>query len=589
MNSAGNGIGPFRALGLLAAACLAPAAAAGQGLELAAELVANGLIRPVALVAPDDGSGRLLVAEQTGAIRIVRDGVVEPQPFLDLSSEIGCCGELGLLGLVLHPDFAANGSFYVAYTELAANAAGARDLLVVRFSVSADPDLADAASGLLLLRVVQPFTNHNGGHLAFGPDGYLYIGSGDGGSGGDPLDRGQALDTLLGKILRIDVDGADPGRAYAVPADNPFAGDALAGCAESCPAGPCGDTCDEIWVYGLRNPWRFGFDPANGDLYIGDVGQFAWEEVDYQPAGSLGGENYGWRRMEGGHCYNPPSECNDGSLSLPVLEYSHDVGCSITGGEVYRGAGHPRLDGVYLYADYCTGLVSGTVPRCDGAWESRTLVDLPFLVSSFGRDTGDEVYVLDYDLSDGAVYRLGLSASSGGPALRVDPQPIDFGSLPPGGPATLELLLTNENTGPEALRVSEVAVVGGDGAFALDPAGGSDPCSSIGPCLPPGASCTMELLFSSSQQSWHLATLTGAGNTQPVAVAAGACTAAAVVTLDGTEVTGDAVYDACDRLEVGPDFTVAASGSVLLRAGNSIGFADGTTVAGELTAVSGLP
>ena len=230
----------------------------------------------------------------------------------------------------------------------------------------------------------QPFGNHNGGNLAFGPDGYLYIGAGDGGSGGDPGNRAQDKGDILGKILRIDPEGTppaepndlcDPDAAYGIPPDNPFVGGS-------------GD-CDEIWAYGLRNPWRFSFDRETGDLWIGDVGQNAIEEIDFQPASSSGGENYGWRLMEGGTCFNPPTDCNDGSLILPVLQYSHGsdpCSGSVTGGYRYRGDLYPQLRGVYFYGDFCKGTLRGTVPRCDGVWEPRILLNAGFLISAFGED-----------------------------------------------------------------------------------------------------------------------------------------------------------------------------------------------------------
>jgi glucose/arabinose dehydrogenase len=230
--------------------------------------------------------------------------------------------------VAFHPNYVGNGFFYVSYTD----AAG--DSVIARYSVSADPNRADLASGVILLTITQPFSNHNGGQLQFGPDGYLYISIGDGGSGGDPQNNGQNLGNLLGKILRIDVASGFP---FAVPADNPFVG--------------VGGAREEIWSYGLRNPWRFSFDRLTGDLFIGDVGQSSWEEVDFQPAGSAGGENYGWRLMEGSSCFNPSTDCNNGTLTLPIREYDHTVGCSVTGGYRYRGSANFDLEGFYFYGD----------------------------------------------------------------------------------------------------------------------------------------------------------------------------------------------------------------------------------------------
>ena len=277
---------------LLLAALSYPALAA-DAIEL--ELLAGGLDRPLGLIDAGDGSGRLFIVEQVGSIRIHDNGEVLSTPFLDLSSRVSCCNERGLLGLAFHPDYAQNDFFFVNYTDASGRT------VVSRFSVSGDPNRADAGSEVEVLSFDQPFSNHNGGHLAFGPDGYLYIATGDGGSGGDPQNNGQQLDTLLGKILRVDVDGLP----LAIPPDNPFVGDTTAR--------------DEIWAYGLRNPWRFSFDRRTGDLFIADVGQDRREEIDLQPSGSPGGQNYGWRRMEGSICFQPASGCTDGSLVLPIL------------------------------------------------------------------------------------------------------------------------------------------------------------------------------------------------------------------------------------------------------------------------------
>jgi len=257
--------------------------------------------------------------------------------------------------------------------------------VVSRFRLSSDPNYADAESEEILLQVDQPAANHNGGHLEFGPDGYLYIGLGDGGSQGDPSGNGQSLDTLLGKILRIDVNAAAP---YGIPTDNPYVS-----------VGGLG----EIWATGLRNPWRFSFDILTGDLYIGDVGQYQWEEIDFLPGGYVGPLNFGWNYFEGTHAYegNPPS---DAKLTMPVAEYEHGSSrCSVTGGYVYRGAALPAWQGVYVYADYCSGEVFGLIQRADGAWETRLLYDTPYLVTSFGLDEAGELYLID---RSGGVYQL---------------------------------------------------------------------------------------------------------------------------------------------------------------------------------------
>jgi glucose/arabinose dehydrogenase len=342
--------------------------------------VATGLDRPLYLTAPA-GDPRLFIVEKTGRIRIVKDGALLPKPFLDLSGDVSTGSEQGLLSMAFHPAYASNGLFFVDYTD--ANG----DTHVTRYTVSAgDADVADPASAKTILTVGQPFANHNGGLLLFGADGTLYIGLGDGGSSGDPSGNAQNLATLLGKILRIDVDAGDP---YAIPPDNPFAGH----------AGARG----EIWAYGLRNPWRFSFDTATNRLYIADVGQAEWEEVDVVPA-NQGGQNFGWNIMEGTHCYGA-SSCDQSGLTLPVLEYSHDEGCSITGGYVYRGTLAPDLVGQYFYSDYCTGFIrsftfDGATPNAPKSWDVGDIGS----VQSFGKDAAGELYVLT---TDGAVYRVG--------------------------------------------------------------------------------------------------------------------------------------------------------------------------------------
>jgi glucose/arabinose dehydrogenase len=301
-------------------------------------------------------------------------------PFLDIIDRVGSQGsEQGLLGLAFHPQYHENGYLFVNYTDHKG------DTIVSRFSRSADdPNRADPESEVGLLRIPQPYGNHNGGMLAFGVDGYLYIGLGDGGSAGDPAGNGQSLASLLGKLLRIDVDGGEP---YSIPADNPFAG---------------GGGRPEIWLYGLRNPWRFAFDRLTGDLYIGDVGQNQWEEVNYLQAGGPGGANLGWNYFEGNHPYSgaPPAELN---FVSPVLEYGREQGCSITGGVVYRGAELPEWQGVYLYGDYCTGRVWGLIQDAQTGWDNALLFDGLGRISSFGEDEAGEIYLVDHG---GRVLRL---------------------------------------------------------------------------------------------------------------------------------------------------------------------------------------
>jgi glucose/arabinose dehydrogenase len=359
-----------------------PGPGPGPGADsVALQLVSSDLTSPVYLTAPPGDTDRLFVVEQGGLIRVLVHDTLLPTPFLDVAGHVVSGGEQGLLSLAFHPDYARNGRFFVYFTDPQG------DSRVVRYSVGSDPNVADSTSGDTVLAVAQPYPNHNGGLLLFGPDGKLYIGLGDGGSGGDPQGNGQNLGVLLGKILRLDVDGAAP---YVVPGDNPFVS----------VAGARG----EIWAYGLRNPWRFWFDHGTGDLYIGDVGQNAWEEVDVQPAGTSSGRNYGWNVMEGLHCYAAPS-CTQSGLVLPVIEYGHAEGCSITGGVVYRGSRVPLLQGRYLYGDYCSGWVRSF--RYAGGRAAEEM-EWPSLavgggLSSFGEDPRGDVYLLTLG---GAVYRL---------------------------------------------------------------------------------------------------------------------------------------------------------------------------------------
>lgn len=345
--------------------------------------LASGLANAVSLAHAGDGSGRLFIVQQTGQILIYNGTRVLQRPFLDISNLVSGGREQGLLGLAFHPNYINNGYFYVNYTDRKG------DTVIARYSVSGiNPNLANPFSATTLLTVDQPYSNHNGGQLQFGPDSYLYIGLGDGGSAGDPQNNAQNLGALLGKILRIDVDGGSP---YAIPPDNPFVG--MEG------ARP------EIWAYGLRNPWRFSFDLLTGDMFIADVGQDEWEEIDFQPASSTGGENYGWRLMEGSHCYNPPDNCNPGGLILPILEYDHSLGCAVIGGFRYRGTQVPDLYGQYLYADYCSGLIWGAGQDEAGNWSTNVLLDARFSISSFGEGPDGELYLVSYG-SSGTFYRI---------------------------------------------------------------------------------------------------------------------------------------------------------------------------------------
>jgi glucose/arabinose dehydrogenase len=351
------------------------------------ETVATGLNYPVYATSPA-GDDRLFVVEKSGYIRIVADDVLVSGAFLDIHTLVSSGYEQGLLGMAFHPDYASNGLFYVSYTDTSG------DSRIVEYEVSGNPNVADAASARPILEVDQFASNHNGGMITFDPDGYLLFGLGDGGGGGDPREHGQDKSTLLGSMLRLDVDGddfpSDSSRNYAIPADNPYVGTAGA---------------DEIWAIGLRNPWRFSVDEATGLLYIGDVGQTAWEEIDVAPVDAAG-LNYGWDWFEGNHCYETGDGCNREGLTFPVVEYSHSQGCSVTGGYVYRGTEMADLDGHYFYADFCRGellsfkYVDGLV-GAQRNWSSQ--VGTLGAVTSFAVDDEDRLYIMN---SSGSLMRL---------------------------------------------------------------------------------------------------------------------------------------------------------------------------------------
>jgi glucose/arabinose dehydrogenase len=354
----------------------------GEGVRLLE--IASGLSFPLYLTAPTGDLSRLFIVEKTGGIRIVKDGTLLPEPFLDISGQVSGGMEQGLLGLAFPPDYASSGRFVVHYTDNAGNTR------LSVFQVSVNPDIADASSEQVILTADQPAPNHNGGQVSFGPDGFLYLGLGDGGGSNDPQGRGQDLSELLGSILRVDVQS---GTSYTVPADNPFVGQQPA-------------TRPEVWSYGLRNPWRFTFDRANGDLYIADVGQNDFEEIDVAPAANGGGKgvNYGWSIMEGDRCLGG-GQCGQTGLVLPTFQYSHPEGCSVIGGYVYRGSALPALQGLYFFGDFCHGWVhsfrfsSGTATELTNWPTLRTASTL----TSFGEDAAGEQYVLE---SSGRVSRF---------------------------------------------------------------------------------------------------------------------------------------------------------------------------------------
>jgi len=342
----------------------------------------SGLKNPVFVSGANDGSNRLFVVEQPGRIQLVQNGQLAAAPFLDITSIVASDAlERGLLSVAFSPDYKQSGVFYVYYTGSGGT------VTIARYKVSSDPNVADPESGKIVLAIPHPEPNHNGGQLAFGPDGFLYAGIGDGGSEYDPNHYGQNVLVLYGKMLRLDVS---KGNTYAVPIDNPFATN--------------GQGRPEIWAFGLRNPWRFSFDRKTNDLYIGDVGQDKYEEIDVQRAGTGGGANYGWSIMEGLHCFNPSNGCNQNGLVLPVYEYDHSQGCAIVGGYVYRGQAIPDFDGTYFFGDDCSGRIWAMQLQADSTWKVVQVAQSSFRIGSFGQDDNGELYVTD--LGSGTVSHI---------------------------------------------------------------------------------------------------------------------------------------------------------------------------------------
>lgn len=455
--------------------------------------VAGGLVDPVNVAA--DGSGRLFVVERIGRIRIVDvEGVLLDEPFLDIAGRVKTDFlEQGLLGLAFAPDYDESGLFYIYYTDYRTNG----DQRIVRYRVSEDdPDVADPESARLILNIdSDPFFNHNGGNLVFGPDGYLYWSTGDGGSAGDPYDNAQDIRDLYGIIGRIDVSTRESDRPYAIPEDNPFARSSQVQLAPAEPAFYHPGARAEIWAYGLRNPWQFSFDADTGELYIADVGQNAWEEIDVEPADSAGGLNYGWDFLEASHCY--PSSIEDCPRSqvgvLPVAEYSHDDGdCSITGLGVHRGEGSAALDGVYFVADYCSGRVWGLARDNDGAWVFEQLLDTELLPSGGGNDSEGNVYLTscgcsfgrDYDpFADpsGSVWRIVAADEvpdgavttpiEAEPTPQSTPEPTESATAEPNVEPTAE---PSAETTSEPSALPEASVPASPEASPSDPAGEAD-------------------------------------------------------------------------------------------------------------------
>jgi len=350
---------------------------------LALNLVVSGLSSPLDLESPDDGSGRLFVVEQGGRIKIIQNGAVLSPPFLDISSKITTGGEMGLLGVTFHPNFSASRKFYVNYVR---TQAGQIQSVIAEYSVaSASSNQSDASTERILLTVNQVgnFTNHKAGELAFGSDGFLYFGLGDGGSGGDPNGNGQNKQTLLGKMMRIDVDHPSGGLQYGIPSDNPFVS---------------GGGLPEIYAYGFRNPWRFSFDRSSNRLFVADVGQGSFEEVDIVQKGG----NYGWNTMEGNHCFNPATGCNMNGLALPIAEYDHSVGIAVIGGYVYHGTSIANLQGTYVFGDL-NGKVFGLQETSPNNWTRTLLATTSTTLSSFGQDQSGDLYVVDLS---GSIFKI---------------------------------------------------------------------------------------------------------------------------------------------------------------------------------------
>jgi len=458
--------------------------------DIALTRYVGGFDKPVHITNAGDGSQRLFVVEQEGLIRIIKNKTLLTKPFLDISARVSCCGERGLLSVAFPLGYANKGYFYVNYTNNDGNT------VVARYRVTSDPDVANPNSEEVILTIDQPFSNHNGGQLAFGPDGYLYIGMGDGGSEGDPQNNGQRPDTLLGKLLRIDVEsGTSP---YAVPPTNPFFQNRT--------------YRREVWAFGLRNPWRFSFDRQTGDLYIGDVGQDSYEEIDVQLRSSPGGENYGWRIMEGNHCF-ASTTCSQSGLTLPVVEYDHSQrNCSVTGGVVYRGQQFSRLQGVYFYGDYCSGII-WALKITSSTLQSKRLLDTSFAISTFGEDETGEAYLADY--SSGVIYRITDANSPTGADLSVSisdaPDPVVVN-------AKLTYSLAITNSGPSSTAGVQISTTLPSGVTFVSATASQGSCSGAATVtcqlntLASGAAATVTVVVTPTATGGLSLTATISGN-----------------------------------------------------------------------------
>jgi glucose/arabinose dehydrogenase len=421
------------ALAVVALVAAAPAAAA-----ITWSKAYGGLTQPVEITSARDGSGRLFIIQQTGQIRVIRNGSLLATPFLDLSGVTTSNGEQGLLGAAFHPQYASNRQLFVNYTRTSDGAT-----VIARYTAATTAaDVIDPATAQVLLVIAQPYGNHNGGSLKFGADGFLYIGMGDGGDANDPQGRAQDKTTRLGKILRIDVDHGAP---YAIPPGNPFA-NGVGG-------------LPEIFAIGLRNPWRISFDRANGDFWIGDVGQGAIEEIDLLPAGTGAGANFGWRVLEGTTCtgLSGPVTCTDPTLTAPVLEYTHSVGCSVTGGFVYRGAAVPALAGQYVYGDFCSGRLWAAQKNASNQWIATQLGVTGYGISGFGEDDAGELYFADYGTGD--IYRFADTTPPTGPVLSLTATSLAFGDVVVGVTSPAQTV-TVTNAGVGTLSLSALTMPG---------------------------------------------------------------------------------------------------------------------------------